>query len=346
MTSILIFFGFIFLFFLVIKNRLLQNKSSSKVFLKEEKERKKEKKKKEKEMSQLSFGGWGGVSITTPSSDLNLNVIDLGVMVQSVKYELPCLAGPRQYTLSIANVTHSFIVESQHFTPCNFPTPRPSTRTAWTGKSRACTVVTTTPSSTRDLRTDCFQVTTTPSSHVFVFRFSPYEGVKPTIEFTSAASLADVTLIVDSGNAITSPLERRESTFTYTDAALSAFTPLAFNRVNGMHLLSILNPDSSVCILQLHGNAGNNPGVGGGVGVYSLPTPYKVFGIASIVFEPFSGSLTTLRLQIATTTGYIYNLVIPSQAYYSSYPTLTLNPSSSTVGNNDVSISVIYFLEK
>lgn len=275
-------------------------------------------------MSQLSFGIWGGAYTPATNVSYKLYRTQLGTINDANTRQFSQFEGPTQITVFRTGFSFSFVISSDAPKRTNCGVGRNISSTSdsnvyFTGISRNCTVASAAVTSTSSLYTNCFTVTETGSGSAeeFIFRFSPYVGVLPTIEKIGGASISNVNIDV---HTATTGIYRR-GTFQSFD---STFTQAYLTQNFGEQLFTIQNPDESITRFELTYNNG----------VVDIINPGRILGATLTFTRNVEGGYD--RLVVTTTSGgYIYTInfprgdLTPTQQFR---PSLVLGTGSTSIG--------------
>lgn len=292
-------------------------------------------------MSNLSFGGWGGVSTearTTPYNILPSPLTITGAGVSNASTFIKT-AGPQIITFTRPGFWYSFeITCGKEVQSAAYSNDVPNiSNITFTNIATGCTVVPAT-AITGSLNINCFLVTEvgTGSAYSYTYRFSPYAGIAPTIEVTTGTvPLTGVEIYVIGGPSHKSIMNNID--FVYTNTQLIVGISNQLVRIYGNQLVTIVNPDGTLSWFELYGGPGDYRDTVRSY--YIANNPSFRYG-CNMVQTVQSGNYLTL--QITTTTGYVYDFYLyPSMQI----PTVTLDATSVAIGaGNTVQIMFTTFL--
>jgi hypothetical protein len=194
-----------------------------------------------------------------------------------------------------------------------------------TNLSGDCAVDGVTPTSPTDMRLDWFDVLT-QTNRVYLFKFSPYDGIPPTFQYSSAGGGPPTTLSVIMENC-GERTKRRDTTVTITNPSVESTLP----RILGLFRMVIRNEDDSYSIIDIDGRQfGNVRQSSSPVYHQHLQPGFLPFGCT---VTPLSSTYDSDTLQITTDGGHVYSLVLPSNDKVMSF-----TQTAGTVGTTTVSL--------
>lgn len=293
-------------------------------------------------MSNLSFGVWGAVTKYTPAVSFDMLKTPLDTVFNSAKvYTLPRVVGPCQITIveGGTNVS-SFNIECPRPVIQSSPTPP---RNVYTNIKENCAVVPTGPTASTDMRRDWFDVTCTTTTCKYLFKFSPYQGIPPTVQYNGGgAAPATVVIYIENAGEFT---RRNASTSTYT----SLSTDQSINRVLGVHRIIIKNPDGTYAWFEIDGTRFGNVRQNSYDGTYyaNLRPNSAKFNCTVTYQSPTSATahpktyFSDYVLLKITSGTYVYNLKIPTRDLDM---TINLDATSTPIGvGENVKVTTVYY---